>query len=204
MQIYKKYFLMIALLGTFFLCPLAARAQMIQQPYQGYKYAHNEAEYSVELLEPPSVETIWGDQKEKIPFLDNTPKFGAIGELARIRRVDPETEDIFDVKITFLKADRDYLLSMTADKIKVMLENELKKMSVSDMKFNVSSGTDTLKWGTMTGFSIDPNNRSLFSAVHFLTGQKTILVIHVKYSVESKLYQEYYKKLAKSIAYHAY
>lgn len=165
-----------------------------------YKYAHAEAEYIVELPEAPLAETIWA-QNRNVPYVENPPKYGALGEVATFKRVDPSNGEIFSVVITFVKSDRDYLLSLEEDKIKEILKKDLSDVMLEDAKFSFSKGTDTLKWATLAGFSVDKNNAVLFNTEHFLVGEGSIMVVRITYSVGNTLFTQYYKTLANSITY---
>lgn len=164
-----------------------------------YTYIHNEGEYSVVLPDAPVGKTIWADQKEPIPYLDEPGKFGSLGEVARITRMDPDTGDLFDVEITFLKADRPFLLGLTEEKVKEYLKDTLKDTKLEAVKTNYSAGSGTLKWGNMTGFSVDKKNTLVYNAAHFLTGFETLTVIRIKYTAENKVYAQMYKDLQASI-----
>ena len=176
-----------------------------------YKYAHNEDEYSVMLPEAPTVTTIWADEK-KVPYLEDPPEEGAVGEEATFRRIDAKTEDSFDVKITFLKASYDFLDGLTEDKMREALEKDYKESEarLDGVKFEVKQGhvVETrgekiqLKWVALTGFSTDENGRPIFNVAHYLTGQQSILVIKVRYSLENKVFEDFYNKLVSNITYY--
>jgi len=171
---------------------------------QFYVYANNEAEYSVALPEAPTVETIWAGEGE-IPYIENPPQNGSVGEVAHFKRVNMETEDFFEVTITYLKANRNFLLSLNEEKIKETLQNELKKDLLNDAKFTYSANPEagSLKWAALTGFTIAKNNQPLFHAMHYLTGQQSILVVKVVYNIDDPNFQGYYKNLIENITYHA-
>lgn len=184
-----------ALAFTAFLSPHPALARGF------YTYIQNDAEYSVDLPDAPVGHTIWADQKQPIPFLENPPKFGSLGEVATLRMVDPDSGNAFDVSITFIKADRDFLLSMTQEKMTMALAELYKDMPLDQREQHFSAGSDTLKWATLTGYSADKNNSLHFNAAHYLVGLSSIMVIKVSYNIEDKTYQSYYDQLAKSIKY---
>jgi hypothetical protein len=175
-------------------------AQAAEIPY--YKYAHDDAEYSVMLPEAPMVETIWADMAD-VPYLDDPPKTGALGEMATFRRVDIDTEDTFDVKITFLKATPVFVDGLTEESMKAALKSDLKDIRLQNAGFDFSTTKGNLKWATLSGFSVDENNHPFFNAEHYLTGEQSILVIKVQYSVENRAFGEHYKKLADNISYYA-
>lgn len=187
-----KFFTCLALVFCLTVAPAAAEAK--------YIYLHSEGEYSVELPDAPSAVTIWGGDKN-IPYLDNPAKFGPLGERASVTQVDPQTGDIFKVEITFLKANRDYLLSLTPDHILDMIYADYKDTPLDDMKPGYTAGSDTLKWGTLTGYSTSKNNKTVFNATHFLAGLQTIMVIHVEYNIQNPAFNDAYKKLSASIRY---
>jgi hypothetical protein len=166
-----------------------------------YKYAHNDAEYSVMLPEAPTVETVWADS-ENIPYLDNPPKDAALGEIATFRRADADTNESFNAKITFLKADSDFLSKLTEDGMKAALENDFKDVNLTDKKFDFSTNAGTnLKWATLSGFSIDRYGHPSYNAGHYLTGKQSILVLKVQYSVDNKTFADNFKKLTDNITY---
>jgi len=168
-------------------------------PAAGYTYLHNESEYSIELPDAPVGTTIWADQKEPIPYLDEPGKFGSLGEKAKMVRTDPDTGDYLDVEITFLKADRPFLVGATEEKLVGYLKETMKDTKLEAMKTTYSAGSGTLKWATMTGFSVDEKNTLLYNAAHFLTGFDTIMVIRIKYTAENKSYATLYQGIQKSI-----
>lgn len=166
-----------------------------------YKYAHSEAEYIIALPEAPRVETIWANT-ENIPYLPDRPKDGAIGEVALFERVDPDTDDFFEAKIIFLKAKRGFLAELDEKKIKETLKNEYKAVPLTHENSTFSEGKGSLKWGTLTGFSVDRNNRPIFNATHYLTGQQSIMIVKIAHTLQNKTFQKYYKALIDSITYH--
>jgi len=174
-------------------------AAPVSAAFASYTYLHNEGEYSIELPDAPVGKTIWADQNEPIPYLEDPGKFGSIGEIATMRRTDPDTGDYFDVEITFLKADRPFLLGLTEEKIMGFLKEALKETKLEAMKTTYSAGSDTLKWGTMSGFSVDNKNTLLYNTAHFLSGFETITVIKIKYTAENKAYTAMYKDMQSSI-----
>ena len=127
----------------------------------------------------------------------------AIGELATFKRADIDTEEMFDAKITFIKAKRSFIDGLTEEKIKDILQKRFKKTPLENPKFTFSAGTGPLKWATFSGFTLDPHHHPAFTAIHYLTGQQSILVIQVMYSIESKTFQDYYDNLVNSITYNA-
>ena len=181
------------LLSMLVLAPMhAARA---------YVYIHNDAEYSVDLPEAPKAASIWADQEDPIPYLDNPPKYGFVGEHAWLKRADNDTGDVFSVDITFLKADRDFLLSLTKDKMIQAMKDQFMDITLDNEEEHYSAGTDTLKWATVTGFSTDQANTLHYKAAHYLSGLDSIMVIKVDYNVENQTFQKYYDTLANSIKY---
>ncbi|MCE9506912.1 MAG: hypothetical protein K8R48_01155 [Alphaproteobacteria bacterium] len=183
-----------------FLCLLLVSV-LPAQALADYKYAHNDAEYSVMLPEAPTVVTVSADNGG-VPYLENPPKDIALGEIATFRRADAETDESFDVKITFLKADSDFLSKLTEDKMKAALENDFKDINLNNKKFDFSVNADTtLKWATLSGFSIDRYGHPSYAIGHYLTGKQSILVLKVQYSVENKTFADTYKKLADNITY---
>lgn len=186
----NKTFCAMLFLSVLTLAPQAADA---------YVYVHNDAEYSIELPDAPKGTTIWADQEEPIPFLENPPKYGMVGEIAKFKRTNVETGDIFAVEITFLKADRDLLLSMTQKKMLDILKELYTDVKLDTPEEHFSAGADTLKWATMTGFTVDKANSLHYNAAHFLTGLDTLMVVKVDYNVENEEFQKYYETLSKSI-----
>lgn len=187
----KKYFALTVLLATLAL-PTAARAE--------YRYANAEGEYIMSLPDAPLGETIWA-QDGNVPLIDNPPKYGAVGEYALMKRIDPDTNDVFEVRVTFVKADRDFLLSLTEDTIEKELKRAFGEIHLQNAKFSMSTGTDTLKWATYSGFSISQNNDILYNIAHYLVGEQSVQVVKITYSVQNPTFGQYYKDLAKSIAF---
>jgi len=167
-----------------------------------YQYANNYAEYSLTLPEAPLAKTLWGDV-DKIPYLDNPPKAGFVGESATYITTDPETDETFGVEITFLKADKDFINSLNEEKLMGFIERDLsayKNMENKSKKFKASE-TDGTKQGSISGVIINTENKPIFRAEHFLTGSASIMVIKVRYNLENKKMNEYYKTLVSSIKY---
>jgi len=198
----------LCLVSALFVFP--ARAEdAAPPPAKFYKYAHNDAEYTVLLPEAPSVKTIWPDgTTEKNPYMKISPESGAAGEIATFKRVDTDTGESFEVKITFLKAEHDFLATLTRKGMHDVLENDFKgtaldmkeplKNKTLDFSMGAKSG---MKWATISGFTTDDDNSSLYNVEHYLTGQQSILVIKIQYSLENKIFADYYKALTDSITY---
>ena len=166
-----------------------------------YQYANNESEYSIALPEAPSVKTLWAD-KDKIPYLDHPPVKGAVGETAIFKRVDLETNEIFDTEIIFIKAEKEFLNSLTKEKATKLLEADLKGIPLDNKSIDhVIGGKKELRRTSLTGFSVDRSNKPFYYAEHLLTGEQSILVIKVQYSIENKKFGEYYKNIIENINY---
>lgn len=170
-------------------------------PIPRYTYMTNESEYLIDLPEAPVATTIWGDQKEPIPFLEKPPRFGTVGEVATYRRINEVTGEYIDVTITYLKADRDFLLTRTPENMQQALESSMKNVLLDDKKFKYAAGSGTVKRMMMTGFSIDKNNNALYNAIYFLTGNSSIMVIRVQYNIENIDFNAQYQQMASSIKY---
>lgn len=168
--------------------------------FADYTYIHNDGEYSMVLPDAPTGVTIWGDDKQ-VPYLDHKERYGEIGEYATLHITDPATLDYFDAKITFIKAEPEFLAALTKEKVQQLLSLEYKDTQLDQRKDDYSGGTGTLKWATITGYSVDQSNRLLFNAAHFLVGTGTITVVRVQYSLENEKFNEAYKTFAASIKY---
>jgi hypothetical protein len=181
---------MAMLLTAILFSPLPAEA--------AYRYAHSASEYTVDLPEAPTATTIWAEDGN-IPYLDVAPKYGAAGETALFKRTDVRSGDFIEIKITFLKADRDFLLNLTEEKMKAALESDYKDIRLDNKKFSFTTGTDTLKWATLEGFAVDRNNSLLYHTTHYLTGQDSVFVLKATYNIEKKEYTDVYKSIVDSI-----
>lgn len=167
-----------------------------------YNYAHDEAEYSLNLPEAPNVRTIWLPSAETSPFLKSPPSdHAALGEVATFKRTDIDTEETYDVKITFLRARQNFLEDLNEEKIRHILTKEYSEMALTNESFTMSGGVGMLKWATLSGFTLDSHHHPAFCAIHYLTGFQSILVIQAKYSIENKTFQDYYKHMIDSITY---
>lgn len=181
-----------------FLCSLPAGAA---GGVQSYKYANNDAEYTVVLPAAPTVKTVWANDTE-IPYLENIPQNGQeLGEVATFRRIDIQTNEIFDVQVTFLKTDHDFLSGLTQEKMLAAIEADFKGTSLENKKPDFSKTPNGLKWAALTGFSTDKDKRPLYNAEHYLTGQRSIMVIRIQYNLENKIFANDYKQLMDSITY---
>jgi len=168
-----------------------------------YNYANNDAEYSVGLPEAPHVETIWADSKDyDIPYLDTPPESGYIGEIATFKRIDIETEDSFEVKITFLKADKPFLKSLNEEKIKKLIDNDFKDTPLENKSFKyVLDKKNNLQRGSVSGFFVNRDNEPYYYTEHFFTGLESISVVKIVYSIENKTFDNYYKEIINNINY---
>ena len=82
-----------------------------------------------------------------------------------------------------------------------MLMKQYTDVTMTSENFKLTKGTGTLKWATFSGFALDAHNHPAFCAIHYLTGQQSILVVQVMYSIENKTFQDYYDHLVRSITY---
>lgn len=165
----------------------------------GYTYTNAEGEYAITLPDAPSAQTIWGDQTAPIPYLEKPPRFGSIGETAEYHRVNEATGEFMNIQIVLLKADRDFLLTRTPDNMQAALENDAKGILLDDKKFKFVPSTGTIKRMSMTGFSVDKSNNALYNAFFYLTGNATMMVVRVQYSIENKEFNSQYQQLFNSI-----
>lgn len=164
-----------------------------------YTYIHNDGEYTITLPDAPSGETIWYDYQGKIPFIDERPRYGSLGEIATLRRTDANTGDSFNIDITFVRSGRDYLLSQTEETVRTLLEKEYENQTLERKNISFSAGTGTLKWGTLTGFSVDRNNNLMFHACHILTGKETTTMVKIAFNAENEKFGDTYQKIKNSI-----
>jgi hypothetical protein len=179
-------------LSVLLLLPTAARAD--------YKYAAADAEYVIALPDAPLGETIWA-QDGRVPILDSPPKYGAVGEYALYRKVDPHTGDLFEVRVTFVKADRDFLLNLKRETVEATLNRLFLDQRLQNRKFSMSRGTSTLKWGILSGYSTSINNDMLHNVAHYLAGEQTVQIVRIVYSTQNKKFAQDYQDLVKSITY---
>ena len=185
--------------------PTASAVNSVAPASTYYNYANDEAEYSVMLPEAPTVRTLLAESTDTTPYLTNPPTDSpAIGEVATFSRADIDTEEMFSAKITFIKAKHSFLEGLTEEKIKELLIDRYKNAPLENAKFAYTVGnTGALKWGILSGFTLDANHHPAFSAIHYLTGQQSILVVQVTYSIENKTFQDYYDHLVSGITYNA-
>jgi hypothetical protein len=188
----QKFFTVLAAAGIgLFLSAQSARAE--------YAYLHNDGEYLITLPDAPRGETIWYDHNGHIPFIEERPRFGSLGEIATFHRTDAVTGDSFNVDITFIKSGRDYLLGLKEEDIRALLEKEYANQTIENKKVSYSPGTGTLKWGTFTGFSVDRNNNLMFHSSHILTGFETVTMIKIAFNAENEKFGDYYQMIKDSI-----
>lgn len=202
----KKFFVpclaFILLLNT----PAFAEAPSKPAATGYYNYANNEAEYSVQLPEAPSVTSIWAANDDTKKYMDDPVPIDAgsfLGETAIVHRVNVDTEDEYNLKITFLKARPDFLASLNDERIRDILEAKMKDVQMQDKTFHASSSKGPLKWISLSGFTFDKNHHPAYSAIHYLTGQQSILVIEVQYSIQDENFRNYYKQMVDNINYTA-
>lgn len=192
-----KYFIAALLLAL----SIALPAQAVEKEIPFVRYSPAEGEYSLLLPEAPSAETLWGKQGKPLPFIGDPPFFGAVGEKATFRQTDRNTGDTFEVSITFLKANKEFLKTLNQQKMIEDLEAGFKNITLDRREEKFTAGSDTLKWATLTGFNINTDNSLVFHAAHYLVGLESISVIKMSFAIENKTYQAYYDKISKSIIY---
>ena len=194
-----KYFIATLLMAAFMVLPAQAQAPQKETPF--VRYSPAEGEYSLVLPEAPSAETLWGRQGKTLPFIGDPPFFGAVGEKASFQQTDRNTGDTFDVSVTFIKANKEFLKTLNQQKMISDLEAGFKGMTLDRREEKFTAGSDTLKWATLTGFNISTDNSLTFHAAHYLAGLESISVIKMSFAIENKTYQSYYDKINKSITY---
>lgn len=184
----------------FFVLALLGLMMSFVTPAFAYKYIHPEGEFSLELPDAPDGQTIWAHE-QRIHYLTRQPKHGVIGEYAIFSRKDVETGDFIDIKIVFVKADREQIVALTQEKMKQDLADDYKDIDLQNVKYSFSAGKDTLKWAILSGSTVNKDDTLISNASHYLVGTDTITVIQATYTTEDKKYDEYYKKMVKSISY---
>ncbi len=185
-------------LAALTLCLIAPAAHAQQDEF--VRYAAPDGEYSILLPEAPTVETLRSDG-HKVKYLDQTPATGTLGEIAMYQRVDSDTGEMLSVRVTTLKADKTFLEGLTNEKITAVLEGEFQGISLDKKKINFSKGSQTLNWGTLTGYNVDKDNRLFFNVAHYLAGLNSITVIKISFNFENRKFRTDYEKIAPSIAY---
>ena len=164
------------------------------------RYAAPDGEYSLLLPEAPTVETLRSDGQKSI-YLENTPSVGTLGEIALYQRVDSDTGEKISVRVTTVKTDKAFLEGLTNEKMTAVLEKEFENISLDKKKINFSKGSQTLNWGTLTGYNVDQNNQLFFNAAHYLAGLNSITVIKISFSLENRKFKADYEKISPSISY---
>lgn len=187
--------LIVILVATVVLCQTATA-----QAREFVRYAAADGEYSILLPEAPTVETLRSDG-QKLRYLDTTPLVGSLGELALYERVDSDTGEILSVRVITMKADKATLEQITNEKITATLEGEFQGVTLDKKKINFSKGSQTLNWGTLTGYHTDQQNRLFYNAAHYLVGLNSITVIKISFNLENRALKADYEKIGSSIAY---
>lgn len=167
-----------------------------------YTYSDVDLEFEMVLPDAPTGYTLWGDNATvPIPFVPSPAKAGDVGEVAVLKIVDPETADMFEVRVTSVDASPEFLKTLTRERMEAEAKNALNGLKIDQEKTNYAASGEVLKWATYTGYNIDRDNNLFFHAVHFMSGEKTVMMIKVSYNPENKLFTEHYNKLNQSIRY---
>ncbi len=178
--------------------PLHAQTPKAEKPLAVYHYASNLGEYSVGLPEAPSVRTIWGNDKN-IPYIGTTKSKLAMGEKAYFERSDHVTEEFFSILITTLKTKP---AQFTEEKTRALLKRDYRGIILSGKNITHAVGANPkLRRTSLTGFAADKENNPLYYATHFLTGENTITILKIRYSLDNKLFSKYYKTALENISY---
>lgn len=165
------------------------------------RYVATYGEYSILLPEAPQVQTLWSGGTGKIPYLDQQPEAGVAGETATYKRVDPDTGDSLDVRITTIRAPESFLATLTEQGMTDMLDKEFAGLSLDRRQASYSGGSKTLKWATVSGYHVDQQNHLFFDIAHYLAGLNSVTVVRISYNLENPGFQKYYDTIGKSIAY---
>lgn len=167
-----------------------------------YTYSDADLEFDMVLPDAPTGYTLWGDNPSiPVPFIPNPAKSGDVGEVAILKLIDPATADLFDVRITSVDASPEFLKTLTREGMEAEAKNALNGIKIDQEKANYTASGEMLKWATYTGYNIDKENNLFFHAVHFMSGEKTVMMIKIAYSPENKVFAEHYNKLNQSIRY---
>ena len=179
---------------------VAALPALAQRQGNFVRYASPDGEYSLLLPEAPTVETLRSGA-EKSPYLDSQPDIGSIGERAIYKRVDPTTRETISITVTTVKATEEQLAALTEDGITKILEDEFKGETLEKKKISFSKGSQTLVWGTITGFGKGRKDVPVFNTAHYLAGLNSITVVRISLYMDNKGYREIYERVAPSISY---
>lgn len=177
--------------------PAAAPAD----PANMVRYVATYGEYSLLLPEAPQVQTLWAGGSAKVPYLDQQPEPGVAGETATYKRVDPDTGDSFEVRVTTIRAPESFLSTLTEQGMTDMLDKEFTGLSLDRRQASYSGGSKTLKWATVSGYHVDKENHLFFDIAHYLAGLNSVTVVRISYNLENPGFQKYYDTIGKSIAY---
>jgi hypothetical protein len=166
------------------------------------RYAATEGEYSILLPEAPTVATIWpGSGLPSTLGVDAPADSPSLGETATYRRVDGDTGENIAVTVTTLKATPASLESLTQEKITAILESQVADLSLEKKDVSFSGGSKTLKWGILTGYEIDAQQRITFHAVHYLSGLQSMNLVRIAFSLENRRFKADYETIGRSIKY---
>lgn len=165
------------------------------------RYAAAEGEYSLLLPEAPQAETIRSNGKDLVPLLPFPQPVGVAGERATFKRTDSETGDSIEVTVTTMKARAEFLDTLNETNITLELEKMYSAPPLDRVKTSFSAGSQTLKWGTISGYRTSQDNRLYYEIAHYLVGLESITLVQINFSVENRRYKRYYADIGKSIAY---
>lgn len=150
-----------------------------------YRYASEDCDYSIKFPEPPRVATKWADDP-LISFLPPPPaELGHWGEVAYYHNVDLATADFIKVKAMCLRADKEYLESLTKDSMHQTLVDAFRDELVQDIELNYSEGSASLRWATLSGYTVGKDEKITYHYGHFLSGLNTILFIRTEYTPDN-------------------
>ncbi len=166
----------------------------------GYQYSYPSCDYKLKLPEPPTVGTVWRKSKENPKFLPPSPlDFSAWGEKAFYKRVEIGTLDYIDVKIYCLRAEQDYIIGLNQENMKGKLATMYKDLYLQDIASNFSAGTGSLKWSTISGYTINSEDKIIYHFGHFLSGTESVMFIQIEYTPDNPFFNDQYNLIDQSI-----
>ncbi len=163
-----------------------------------FQYISHGCDFSLRFPEPPTVLTIWGDQKMTFPILKFPFSSERIGETAMYNRADYITEDSIYIEATCISIPKEMFLKIDEKMLNAILKSSIIKHRPQSVKSSYSETPNGLKWATVNAGSTR-KKKNYFHTHHAMTYHNSVMLINSWYAVTNPVYKMEFNEVHESI-----
>ena len=163
-----------------------------------FQYISYGCDFSLRFPEPPTVLTIWGDQKMDFPILKFPFSSERIGETATYNRADYITEDSIYIEATCISIPKQMFFKINEKLLNAILKKSIIRFRPQGIKSSYSETPNGLKWSTVNAASTR-KKKNFYHTHHAMAYHNSVMLIRSWYAVTNPVYKMEFQEVHSSI-----